>query len=823
MIMRQKTLDGTKGTKHRGQALLEFALALPVLLVLLFAIIEFGRLMQAWMAIQNAARFGVRYAVTGEYDELYCQAAATATGQQAADLSDGAYDCKVADDYCASLPAEQQASCDENAIAIEIQDWARLPSITDAARRGAAGAAIDDSSAVSGDYLGFLTLNDLSFLGDPTLRGYYHVTVCSNRSGFQRVEYTSPDTCLDTASEPDRYMDDAGGPGDRVRVTVSYVHPMIMPLISNIWPTAPLVAWREGIVEQFRVSRISGVGSQIGVAPTLTATPTISPTPSPTFTFTPSPTATNSPTPTNTPTPTATPLPSCDILQTNQPLFFSGDDILVPMSNTSPFWPVTITHARTTWDELEGQAGGPWHDQVTPLPSDQYFDFYWWSGLTALDPANVYLNNPGITFDHDLNLTLAASASNSLGMDFSRSFTAETIYYHARDFAVTISYNVGELVCPPRDLTGRYGPLVQITPTPPDPITEAFTIQAVASDPDGTINRVRFEVWNETETVLLGYYDDLAAPYCLFGDAGGACITRSLGYTWPGDDNVIENGQYVIYVQARDNDSPRQYTRIQRVINLDLPELVPCNNVGTGLLGTYYTWTGSSPPNFGAISNLVLARIDGTINFNWWNGSPSPSVPSDHFAVRWMGYVQPRYSQAETYSFFMRTDDGVRLWVDGQLVVNRWQDQTPTEYSGNIQLGEGCPLVPVVIEYYENNSTAVADMRWESASIAKQIVPRINLYPLEIPLPATSTPLPTPVYTATSTPPPTGTATQTLVPSLTSTPTPVTPTGTATITSVPTDTVTPAPPTDTPEPSSTPTRTASPTPCLTPPDLGGCR
>ncbi len=89
MIMRQKNLDGTKGARHRGQALLEFALALPVLLVLLFAIIEFGRLMQAWMAIQNAARFGVRYAVTGEYDELYCQAAATATGNQAADLFDG--------------------------------------------------------------------------------------------------------------------------------------------------------------------------------------------------------------------------------------------------------------------------------------------------------------------------------------------------------------------------------------------------------------------------------------------------------------------------------------------------------------------------------------------------------------------------------------------------------------------------------------------------------------------------------------------------------------------------------------------------------------
>jgi hypothetical protein len=370
-------------------------------------------------------------------------------------------------------------------------------------------------------------------------------------------------------------MDDAGGPGDRVRVTVSYVHPMIMPLINSVWPTAPLVAWREGIVEQFRVSRIGGVGSQIGVAPTLTWTPTISPTPSPTLTFTPVPTATDTPTPTNTFTPTATPPPSCDVLQTNQPLYFSGDDILVPMRNNSAYWPITITHARTIWDELEGQSGGPWHDQVTALPADQYFDFYWWGGLTVLDPANVYLNNPGTMFEHDLSLTLGTQANNALGLDFSRSFTTDTIYYHARDFAVTISYNVGELVCPPRDITGRYGPIVQVWPVPPDPISEPFTVQAIASDPDGTINRVRFEVWNESETILLGYYDDYTAPYCLFGDAGGACITLSWGYLWPGDDNPIENGRYVIYVQARDNDNPRQHTRILQLINLDLPEIPP--------------------------------------------------------------------------------------------------------------------------------------------------------------------------------------------------------------------------------------------------------
>jgi len=51
--------------------MVEFALTLPVLLLLLFGIIEFGRLFQAWVTIQNAARTAARYAVTGRYDQNY--------------------------------------------------------------------------------------------------------------------------------------------------------------------------------------------------------------------------------------------------------------------------------------------------------------------------------------------------------------------------------------------------------------------------------------------------------------------------------------------------------------------------------------------------------------------------------------------------------------------------------------------------------------------------------------------------------------------------------------------------------------------------------
>ena len=61
-----------KNKKNRGQSIVEFVIALPILLFILFGIIEFARLTFAWMAVQNSARFGIRYAVTGEFDEIYC-------------------------------------------------------------------------------------------------------------------------------------------------------------------------------------------------------------------------------------------------------------------------------------------------------------------------------------------------------------------------------------------------------------------------------------------------------------------------------------------------------------------------------------------------------------------------------------------------------------------------------------------------------------------------------------------------------------------------------------------------------------------------------
>ena len=115
------------------------------------------------------------------------------------------------------------------------------------------------------------------------------------------------------------------------------------------------------------------------------------------------------------------------------------------------------------------------------------------------------------------------------------------------------------------------------------------------------------------------------------------------------------------------------------------------------------------------------------VNFDWGTGSPDPSIGADTFSVRWTGQVQPQYS--ETYTFYTTSDDGVRLWVNGQLLVDNWTDHGPTENSGTITLTAN-QKYDIVMTYYENAGGAVAQLSWSSTSQAKQIIPPNRLFPV---------------------------------------------------------------------------------------------
>jgi hypothetical protein len=124
------------------------------------------------------------------------------------------------------------------------------------------------------------------------------------------------------------------------------------------------------------------------------------------------------------------------------------------------------------------------------------------------------------------------------------------------------------------------------------------------------------------------------------------------------------------------------------------------------------------------LTQLNLSRIDPNVDFNWGGGSPSPALPIDFFSTRWTGEVQPQFT--DTYRFFTTTDDGARLWVNNQLLIDQWGNQPPTEYWGDIPLTAG-QWYPIKMEYLEDSGGAEAHLSWQCAAQTKQVIPTSRL------------------------------------------------------------------------------------------------
>jgi hypothetical protein len=146
---------------------------------------------------------------------------------------------------------------------------------------------------------------------------------------------------------------------------------------------------------------------------------------------------------------------------------------------------------------------------------------------------------------------------------------------------------------------------------------------------------------------------------------------------------------------------------------------------GTGLRGDYFTLHTSASPFTGA---PTLTRTDATVNVNWGTGSPAPSISADTFTVRWSGQVQAL--DTDTYTFYVKCDDGQRLWVNGQQLVNDWALHGPTEKSGTIALSANVKY-DITMEFFENLVGAAAQLSWSGASggVVKDIIPASQLYP----------------------------------------------------------------------------------------------
>lgn len=122
---------------------------------------------------------------------------------------------------------------------------------------------------------------------------------------------------------------------------------------------------------------------------------------------------------------------------------------------------------------------------------------------------------------------------------------------------------------------------------------------------------------------------------------------------------------------------------------------------------TITDWRGEYYRSPDLSGSPVLIRNDAAIDFNWGGGAPDTSLPSDNFSVRWTRTLD---FNAGLYRFRVAADDGVRLWVDDVLILDRWQDGIH-DLHADYALLDGQHRLRV--EYYERSGAASIRLTWE--------------------------------------------------------------------------------------------------------------
>jgi alpha-D-xyloside xylohydrolase len=128
------------------------------------------------------------------------------------------------------------------------------------------------------------------------------------------------------------------------------------------------------------------------------------------------------------------------------------------------------------------------------------------------------------------------------------------------------------------------------------------------------------------------------------------------------------------------------------------------------------------------LTRRAAVRKDAAIDFEWGLGSPLPAVPSDQFSVRWTGRL--RAPETGEYELATVADDGVRLWLDGTLLIDDWSQHAPEYHAGRVTLAAGRQY-DFRLEFYDEILGATVKLRWtrpsdRSAAEAPQSKPMLR-------------------------------------------------------------------------------------------------
>lgn len=529
-----------RGQKRRqGQTLAEFAITLPIVLILMFGIVEFGRIFQAWVTLQNAARAAARYASTGQYYDSQYVMNLTLNSTIPSDptgfipcVDDGPDGTFTGDGNAASLDRRgtqtvfypNQTGVASDAIQVyqggieslfatwndgrncnpassddqeRRRDMARILSIIEEARKGAAGLAIEanrlsiptDKTVVAGqpwfqvwknpqpgrdqrswfnvvicstrlpiagtnaptywDNVGPQgpvpeTGRFVSYLGDRTLRdpggsmwntASLPVPLPSPSCLLNEIPEAGPGV-LNNAGKP--WMD-PGGPGDTVSIVITFNHPLITPL--GIAPYIVIQARRTAIVEAFRAA---SVRSALGGGPPVDAlepTDTPFPTDTPAPTFTPIPTRTLPPPASITPSTTPIPPFTCSLITANN-FRVNGGRIEADIRNQNGD-ATFLTRVVVKWPTiLDFQQMNLFEMALNESPHWRGNDYEDINAQTNTTDTNTDASNPPNFFVNtsELDRTIASNDTGSWSATFNSGPTFLQQYVSISDFAGTTFY-----------------------------------------------------------------------------------------------------------------------------------------------------------------------------------------------------------------------------------------------------------------------------------------------------------------------------------------------------------------------------------------------
>jgi alpha-L-fucosidase len=141
---------------------------------------------------------------------------------------------------------------------------------------------------------------------------------------------------------------------------------------------------------------------------------------------------------------------------------------------------------------------------------------------------------------------------------------------------------------------------------------------------------------------------------------------------------------------------------------------------GTGLTAAFW-------PNASFTGAPTVTRTDRTLNYNWkFTGSPATTLPAETFSSRWTGRLEAPYT--ENYTLTTVSDDTVRVWIDGRLVIDNTTPHGPTIDRATVALRAG-QRHTIQVDHTERGGEASMKLIWSSQNIPQQVIPTNRLYP----------------------------------------------------------------------------------------------